>query len=200
VDNEEVGKVHDLIVDTISLRTRYLDVRLAKNVAGADEDRDVLIPIGTARIDDEGDRVIVRDLATERIALLPAYNHGHLSRDDETKLREYFSAGEAASAGTIGAGAVAGRDFYDHALFDDRQFFARRTAPADAATPDQSRTELNPVDAARAEAARVDAARASETSVPVTREENVADQRLAPSEEIIARKSASREEHPERHP
>src|SRR4051812_36711141 len=58
-DGTEVGKVHDLIVDTGSMRTRYLDVRLAKELRGGSDERDVLIPIGTATVDDAGDRVRV---------------------------------------------------------------------------------------------------------------------------------------------
>src|SRR5215210_5120795 len=53
-DGAEIGKVHDLIVDTGTMRTRYLDVRLSSDVANTDDDCDVLVPIGTARVDDTG--------------------------------------------------------------------------------------------------------------------------------------------------
>jgi stress response protein YsnF len=125
-DGTEVGKVHDLIVDTGSMRTRYLDVRLAKDVAGATEDRDVLVPIGTARVDDDGDNVIVNGLTADRIVMLPAYDHRQLTRAQETDLRTRFTSGDAMSAGVIGAGATGGTDFYDHQHFDDRNFFGGR--------------------------------------------------------------------------
>jgi uncharacterized protein (TIGR02271 family) len=125
-DGVEVGKVKDLVVDTGTMRTRYLAVRLSDDVrAGRDDDRDVLIPIGTARIDDDGDRVRVDGLAATSFASLPAYQHRTLTRDQETDLRSRFTAGQAASAGTIGAGAVGSTDFYDHEHFDDRRFFNR---------------------------------------------------------------------------
>lgn len=130
-DGMEVGKVHDLIVDTTSMRTRYLDVRLAKDVAGATEDRDVLVPIGTARVDDDADNVIVNGLSADRIVMLPAYDHRQLTRDQETDLRTHFTSGDAMSAGVIGAGATGGSDFYDHPHFDDRQFFGGRRARAE---------------------------------------------------------------------
>src|SRR5215207_7379500 len=124
-DGRDVGKVHDLIVDTGSMRTRYLAVRLDDDFAGTRRDQDVMIPIGTARIDDDGDNVIVNGLAAERFGTLPAYQPNTLTRDQERELRTHFTAGDAASAGTIGAGATAGSDFYDHDHFDDRGFFSR---------------------------------------------------------------------------
>jgi uncharacterized protein (TIGR02271 family) len=124
-DGTDVGKVHDLIVDTGTMRTRYLAVRLDDDFAGSRNDRDVMIPIGTARIDDDGDNVIVDNLSADRFATLPAYEPSSLTRDQEQELRTHFSSGDAMSAGTIGAGAAGGSDFYDHDHFDDRNFFAR---------------------------------------------------------------------------
>jgi uncharacterized protein (TIGR02271 family) len=125
-DGAEVGKVHDLIVDTGTMRTRYLDIRLSDDIAGASGERDVLVPIGTARVDDHGDSVIVNNLTSDRFASLPPYERGSFSRDHEANLRSHFTGGDAMSAGTIGAGATGGSDFYDHDHFDDRSFFARR--------------------------------------------------------------------------
>src|SRR6476661_9167115 len=53
VDGTEIGKVHELLVDLDAMRTRYLDVRLTTEVAAAPEDRDVLVPIGAAGIDND---------------------------------------------------------------------------------------------------------------------------------------------------
>lgn len=127
-DGVEVGKVKDLVVDTGTMRARYLAVRLSEDVRperGSDDDRDVLIPIGTARIDDDADRVRVDGLAATRFASLPAYHQRTLTRDQENDLRSHFTPGQAASAGTIGAGAVGNTDFYEHEHYDDRSFFSR---------------------------------------------------------------------------
>ena len=123
-DGTDVGKVHDLIVDTGTMRTRYLAVRLDDDFAGSRNDRDVMIPIGTARINDDGDNVIVNDLSADRFATLPAYEAGSLTRDQEHDLRNQFTTGDAMSAGAIGAGATGGSDFYDHDHFNDRNFFS----------------------------------------------------------------------------
>src|SRR5215207_11042274 len=124
-DGTDVGKVDDLIVDTGSMRTRYLAVRLDDDFAGSRNDRDVMIPIGTARIDDDEDNVVVNNLSADRFATLPAYEAGSLTRDQEQELRTHFTSGDAMSAGTIGAGATGGSDFYDHDHFNDRGFFTR---------------------------------------------------------------------------
>ena len=120
-EGTEVGKVHELLVDVDTMRTRYLDVRLTPEISAAPSDRDVLVPIGAARIDDAGD-VVVIPLTTERIALLPPYDHERLTRAHEFEVRRHFSAGAA-------AGAMATREFYDDENYDDRRFFSSRHSP-----------------------------------------------------------------------
>jgi sporulation protein YlmC with PRC-barrel domain len=164
-DGREVGKVHDLLVDLDGMRTRYIDVRLHSSIAASHGDRDVLVPIGSARVADEGD-VVVLPLTAERATLLPPYDHGRLTRNYESEVRRHFTLGEAAagtaaaigatgaaaagSAADTGDAATAGnatadrpadRGFYDHEVYDDRRFFrshkaANRDAPADVAQRD----------------------------------------------------------------
>jgi photosynthetic reaction center H subunit len=131
-DGQEVGKVHELLIDVDNLRTRYLDVRLTSELAATPGERDVLVPIGTANVVD--DQKLVRvPLTAERFGLLPLYDHGHLSRTYEVEVRRHFSLAEAAAAGAAGAaGAAAGaaeRGFYDDQGYDDRKFFGERRAP-----------------------------------------------------------------------
>src|SRR3954469_17329110 len=89
-DGREVGKVHELLVDVDTMRTRYLDVRLTNEIAAAPMDRDVLVPIGTANLDTADKRVVV-PLSAERVSLLPAYMHGGLTRVHEFEVRRHFS-------------------------------------------------------------------------------------------------------------
>ena len=145
-DGSKVGKVHDLLVDVDSMRTRYLDVRLTTDIAAAPGDRDVLVPIGAARIDDKAD-VVVLPLGAERVGLLPPYDHGRLTRAHEYEVRRHFSLGQQASAsattspgaattgtsavGTTGAAPTGA--FYDHEGYDDRRFFSSRKGTSRAA-------------------------------------------------------------------
>ena len=132
-DGHHVGKVHDLLIDVDNMRTRYLDVRLTKELAASPGDRDVLVPIGTAQVI-EGKDVIRVPLTAERFGLLPVYDHGRLTRTHELEVRRHFSLGEAAAAAATGAAAgAATRDFYDDEGYDDRRFFgARRRLRTDA--------------------------------------------------------------------
>ena len=154
-DGKEVGKVNDLLVDLDGMRTRYLDVRLHSSIAATHGDRDVIIPIGSARIADEGDLVIV-PLTAERVSLLPVYDHGMLTRVHEAEVRRHFTLGEAAAGAAAATAATANaaaataatadrevdrpvdREFYNHEVYDDRKFFSikpRKDADAVASTP-----------------------------------------------------------------
>ncbi len=143
----DIGKVHDLIVDTVAMRTRYLDIQLDKKALHLDKDRDVLIPVGQARLDDDDDRVILASLAATRIALLPEYTHGEIDRNYENSLLPNFDEGaiDATNGGDAGAaiGAMSGdrstarssviadapeSDFYDNRHFDEDRFFGNRRA------------------------------------------------------------------------
>ena len=142
-DGKEVGKINDLLVDLDGMRTRYIDVRLHSSIAATHGDRDVIIPIGSARIADVGDLVIV-PLTAERVSLLPLYDHGMLTRVHESEVRRHFTLGEAAAgaaAATVATAATAAattttdrpveRNVYDHEVYDDRKFFSVKR-PADA--------------------------------------------------------------------
>ena len=143
----DIGKVHDLIVDTVAMRTRYLDIELDKKALHLDKDRDVLIPVGQARLDDDDDRVILGSLAATQIAGLPEYTHGDIDRDYESSLLPNFDAGaiDATNGGDSGAaigamsadrptsqsGVIADTpesDFYDNRHFDDSRFLGNRRA------------------------------------------------------------------------
>jgi sporulation protein YlmC with PRC-barrel domain len=174
-DGTEVGKVHDLLIDVDQMRTRYLDIRLTRELAASPSDRDVLVPIGTAQIVEGKDEVRL-PLTAERVGLLPMYDHGRLTRAHELEVRRHFSLGEAAAAMATGTttSAVTG-DFYDNAGYDDRRFFGKRRR-----TPAEEEAAVRRVDKERAEAAQLDAERAaareareSEIRVPVERGDDV---------------------------
>jgi len=166
-DNRKLGTVHELIVDTQAMRTRYLDVTLDRNLEGVTDERDVLVPIGNARLDDMSDHVILDAAIVARLASLPAYSHERLTRDFE---RSLFPA--------LGAAPLADKDFYAGQHFDDSRFVAGRRrdlSEADEARVFRSEEELDiakrEVRAGEVEINKVVESEHVSRRVPITREE-----------------------------
>jgi photosynthetic reaction center H subunit len=117
-DGSKIGKVHELIVDTNALRTRYIDVSLDKKALRLDEDRDVLIPIGDARLDRSDDKVVIETLTAGQLADLPPFEHFEITRDYEVQVLPKF--------GTQPADLAEGSSFYTERHFDDKRFYSPR--------------------------------------------------------------------------
>lgn len=123
-DGMKVGKVHDLIVDTNSFMVRYVGVKLDKKSLGLSDEREVLLPIGTARLDDNDDAVLVNAGSAQELRNLPPYQDGQeITREYETGLRGRFATG-AATGATASAGSD--KDFYEHENFNDHKFWGKR--------------------------------------------------------------------------
>jgi uncharacterized protein (TIGR02271 family) len=135
-DAVKVGKVHDLIVDTGAMRTRYLDISLDKDAIGARDDRDVLVPVGLARLDDVHDHVTLNTLSNAQLAALPAFTHGEITRNYESSVVGALPAAAMANADTAGVS-----DYYANKHFDDRQFYGTRRAAVDATRNAELREE-----------------------------------------------------------
>ncbi len=197
-DGQKLGEVKDLLVDTTAMKVRYLDVELDRDVAGGSRDnRHVLFPVGTARLDDKDDRVFV-DAGATSVAGLPAYARGGaVTRDYENSLRQGFvtaagtTAGTAADPGEITAAEL---DYYNHDHYSTNRFYGNRqrgdgddAAPAGrAAGGDEQRMSVSEeelrVRTEQRQAGEVDVRKHVETervreSVPVTREEVSIDRR-----------------------
>lgn len=106
-DGTTLGKVEDLLFDTGEQRIRYIEVRTdgdLKKHGGRDY---FLLPIGTARLDDEHDDVVV-SMSAQEFTGVPVYERGKVSREYESSLRDYVRTrpGSAGTAGAMGAGAA----------------------------------------------------------------------------------------------
>jgi len=115
-DGRKIGDVHDLLVDTAALRVRYLDVELDRDLLGnlppvpgvahtgaLMEHRHVLVPIGTARLDDDHNDVHIESLDANDVAVLPPYDHKAFSRDYENGVRQRWDRNYAPPAPAPGA-------------------------------------------------------------------------------------------------
>lgn len=84
-DDRVLGKVDDLLVDTDARMVRYLELKLNRRVKRDDDRRHLLIPIGSARLDDEHDEVLLSRPRAEVIGG-PRYDHDRRGDDYERAL------------------------------------------------------------------------------------------------------------------
>ncbi|MDB4910641.1 MAG: hypothetical protein JWO39_1464 [Gemmatimonadetes bacterium] len=213
----EAGKVHDLIVDTVAMRTRYLDVELDKDATHLDVDRHVLIPVGLARLDDEHDRVVLTSLSAAQLATVPPFDHQPIAPEYERSLMPRFepattteASASAPASSSAENRAPDSRDFYNNQHFDERSFFAGRRSPKVDDEPrartesirrrGESRQESGPANARQEDVAveRIPVANADSASrpdstedeirIPVYEDEIVVTKRRVLKEEIVVNK------------
>lgn len=94
-DGKKIGKVEELIVDPVERRVRYMEVKADRKALGVDDDRHLLVPIGTARLEEKGNNVLIERLPARGLAGAPGYKRGPITREYETSLREYYGAAAA---------------------------------------------------------------------------------------------------------
>jgi hypothetical protein len=145
-DGEKIGTVKDLVVDTSLMKVRYIEAKIDHEALNTTDDRHVLIPIGSARLDDDEDDVYLSSAIVDP-RTLPPYDRQTLSREYERSLRERFPTPDSAP-GTIGTAHPSGRgteaaspyadtamsagraadedEFYRGELYDDQHFFGTR--------------------------------------------------------------------------
>jgi photosynthetic reaction center H subunit len=137
-DGRPIGEVHDLLVDTAAMRVRYLDVELDRDLLASVppvpgtahhgalmEHRHVLVPIGTAQLDEDHDQVRIESLDSGDVAVLPAYDHQAFSRDYENGVRQRWDRNYAPTP-PAGAAAVPGGDYYAGDLYNEERFYGPR--------------------------------------------------------------------------
>jgi sporulation protein YlmC with PRC-barrel domain len=131
-DGRRIGEVDELLVDVEAMKVRYLDIDLDRDVlsvTGGDNlgnttaapgtrSGHVLIPIGSAQLDEKEDRVIV-DLLHTLVGGLPSYDHGPVTREYETSVRQHFDRDYRHDP-------ARDRDFYDHDLYKEDRFWSKR--------------------------------------------------------------------------
>lgn len=212
----KVGEVKELLVSPEERRVRYLSVDLDGSSGRT------LVPVGSARLDDEHDRVIVPASVLSSVQGLSGYTGGAPSSTYERSLRDKLGIGGAA-----GASAYAGEHYDENRLYgkrhslggDDERRLVRMEEELQVGkrqvqagevhvrkhvetehvresvpvTREEVTVERRPVSADAGLAAN---ARIGEDdiSVPVMREEVVASKRAVPKEEVVVRTRAVADE------
>lgn len=89
-DDVEIGKIKELLFDTISHRVRYLIISLdgkPLNLAS----RDIIIPIGLAELHKKDSYVLFPDMSVGHYASLPEYKKGSVTVETEKAVRKVFA-------------------------------------------------------------------------------------------------------------
>jgi hypothetical protein len=84
----------------------------------------VLVPIGSARLDEDHDRVYLEGLDSHDATLLPAYDHQAFNREYESGVRRRFDRNYAPASSPVPP--VSDRDFYAGDLYNDERFYGPR--------------------------------------------------------------------------
>jgi len=212
----KVGEVKELLVSPEERRVRYLCVDLDGSSSRT------LVPIGSARLDDKRDRVIVPSSVLSSVQGLSGYAGGAPSTTYERSLRDRLGVGAA-----TGASAYASEHYDENRFYGDRHRLegddARRLVRMEEELDVQKRrvqagevhvrkhvetehvresvpvtreevtVERRPISADAGLAADARIGE-DEISVPVMREEVVASKRAVPKEEVVVRTRAVQDE------
>ncbi|OON70601.1 PRC-barrel domain-containing protein [Hymenobacter sp. CRA2] len=116
-DGKRFGDVYELIVEPDAMKVRYLDVELDGGLHINKNERHILIPIGAAALDDDGDNVFVPALTSESVLNYPPYLEINISRDyEEAMLR----------ALNLPVPVRDGSPFYEQPGYNEDAFYNRR--------------------------------------------------------------------------
>jgi len=116
-DGQALGTVHELIVEPAAMKVRYLDVELDSRFHINEHENHILLPIGVAAIDADGDNVFVPALNAESVLNYPPYIEIQITREYETAMMR-----------ALGLSPVPDGDFYEHSLYNADSFYSRRRA------------------------------------------------------------------------
>ncbi|MEO5590345.1 MAG: PRC-barrel domain-containing protein [Gemmatimonadaceae bacterium] len=163
-DDAKIGKVEELIVDLAERRVRYLEVKADGKVLGVDDDRYILIPIGAARLREDGNDVLIERLPAQGLAGVPLYERGEITREYESSLRAYYGA----------TTADVPADYYRDELYDD----SRLRGDATRHTEGVDTTNLPRLGD-------------NEVTVPLVGDQEVIIRQPGSNEEIVIRKSTA---------
>lgn len=114
-DGQGLGTVFELIVDPEALKVRYLDVELDARFQTNEYANHILLPIGVASLDAEGDNVFVPALDAQSVRDYPPYTEIQITRDYETAMLR-----------ALGLEPVPNGDFYATPVHDAAAFYRGR--------------------------------------------------------------------------
>ena len=89
-NSQEVGKVRELLFDTVSLRVRYLVMALDGKPLNL-LSRDVIVPVGLVNVAQADKIVSLPAVTVGHFASLPEYKKGKVTMETERTVRKVFA-------------------------------------------------------------------------------------------------------------
>lgn len=118
-DQRTIGKVSELIVDTSVMKVRYLTVKVDERELGLEpEDRQILIPIGYARLNEDQEQVFLDAISAEDVSRMPRFGGLPLEREQEEELHAAYTGG------------LTGEERYRHPRYSAERFYGPRRTEA----------------------------------------------------------------------
>jgi sporulation protein YlmC with PRC-barrel domain len=181
-DGNKIGKVEQLIVDPAERRVRYMEVKVDRKALGIDDDRHILVPIGAARLKEDGNDVLIERLPARGLAGAPPYKRGPITREYETSLREYYGATAAPSSG----------DYYKDDLYDDSRFRNQRREEKIAERREE-RADEAAANAAASDTVGMPRIGDNEVTLPLVGDQEIVVRRPGSNDEIVIKRQTSDE-------
>ncbi|KAA9331984.1 PRC-barrel domain-containing protein [Adhaeribacter soli] len=124
-DGRRLGVVDDLIVDEALMKVRYLDVDIDNSLIHNNPDHHLLVPIGSARLQADGDKVYVNHLDQMTLPRYPLYGGGAVAPEYERLLRETMINPDRTPVAAEQSKTPIQSEFYNHEYFDEQKFYNR---------------------------------------------------------------------------
>lgn len=120
-DGKKFGEVYELIVEEQALKVRYLDIELDSALNVNERDRHILLPIGVAALDEEGDNIFVPSLTSESVLDYPPYVEIQITREYEEAMLKSLN---------LPLPSYKSNEFYDQSPYNEQQFYQNRRPTA----------------------------------------------------------------------
>jgi uncharacterized protein (TIGR02271 family) len=205
-DGKHLGEVGDLLVDPNARKARYLVADVGGGLFGLGKKRQVVIPIGRARLDDQDDRVCLDNVSEAEFGNFPDYAGGSFDRNQESR---FMNAGEAPYTGPaydegrfLGTRAAQGKEYLT--LHEEQiDVGTRQVNVGEAVVEKRVETERVQQDvpvmrenvtverrplAPDADVSGETAFKEDEVRIPLMAEEATVEKRVVPTEEVVVKK------------
>ncbi len=128
-NNQEIGKVKELLFDVRARKVRYLIVNMDGKPINL-LSREIIIPVGLAELDEKEYVVLLPDVTVGHLASLPEYQKGKINYQTERLIRDVFIPQDSAAAeklADIESQENPEREtFYNNEYFDENRMYRRR--------------------------------------------------------------------------